>query len=295
MRITKFGHACVRVEQDGRVLVLDPGVFTDVAALEGADAVLITHEHADHVHPDHLRGSDAPIWTIAAVERRLRAEAPEVAERVTVVRPGDRLEVAGVAVEVVGEKHAVIHPDYDRFDNSGYLLEAGIDWMWELTAVSIVAMLCLGMLTGSSTVPPAPFDTVRPRRSWLGIAAAVAAVGLIVAEGIPLLATMSIRHSQTAAGRNDSASALDDALSAKAIQPWAASPYLQIALVREQAGQLPEARAAIADAIDRDDADWRLWLVKARLKTKSGLIDEARSSLERARALNPRSTLLTPQ
>ena len=42
-----------------------------------------------------------------------------------VVRPGDRLEVAGTAVEVVGEKHAVIHPDYDRFDNSGYVLESG--------------------------------------------------------------------------------------------------------------------------------------------------------------------------
>ena len=124
MRITKFGHACVRIEHDGRTLVLDPGVFTDAAALDGADAVLVTHEHADHVHPDHLRGGDAPIWTIAAVERRLREEAPDVAERVTVVRPGDRLEVAGISVEVVGEKHAAIHPDYDRFDNSGYLLEA---------------------------------------------------------------------------------------------------------------------------------------------------------------------------
>ena len=102
-----------------------PGVFTDPAALDGADAVLITHEHADHVHPDHLRGTDAPIWTIAAVERLLREQAPDVAERVTVVRPGDRLEVAGTAVEVVGEKHAVIHPDYDRFDNSGYVLESG--------------------------------------------------------------------------------------------------------------------------------------------------------------------------
>jgi O-antigen ligase len=178
---------------------------------------------------------------------------------------------------------------------AGYLLEAGIDWMWELTAVSVVAMVALGLLTGPSTLPPAPFAVERTRRPLVGVLAVIVALALIVAEGVPVLATMSIRHSQDAAAANDSKKALDDALAAKSIQPWAASPYLQIALVREQAGQLPEAHAAIAQAIDRDPVDWRLWLVKARLETKSGLIEQARESLARARELNPRSPLLSAE
>jgi L-ascorbate metabolism protein UlaG (beta-lactamase superfamily) len=125
MRITKFGHACVRIEHDGAVVVLDPGVFSEPEALDGATGVLITHEHPDHVHADLLRGSDAPIWTIGSVARLLREQAPDVGERVSVVRPGDRLDVSGLPVEVVGEKHAVIHPDYDRIDNSGYVVTAG--------------------------------------------------------------------------------------------------------------------------------------------------------------------------
>ena len=124
MRLTKFGHACVRIAHDDHVLVLDPGSFTQREAVEGATAVLITHEHADHLDVDHLRATDAPVFTIAAVARAIGDAAPDVAERVTVVRPGETFDV-GVPVRAVGEKHAVIHPDYDRFDNSGYLLDLG--------------------------------------------------------------------------------------------------------------------------------------------------------------------------
>lgn len=124
MRITKFGHACVRVEHDGRVVVIDPGTFTDPAAVDGAHAVLITHEHADHYDPTRLRATDAPIFTIEAVAAQLREGAPDLAERVTVVEPGQSFE-AGLPVTVVGELHAVIHPDFPRFFNSGYVLTAG--------------------------------------------------------------------------------------------------------------------------------------------------------------------------
>src|SRR5665811_2396919 len=125
MRLTKFGHACVRVEHEGRAVVLDPGGWTSPEAVDGADAVLITHEHPDHYDAAHLRRTEAPVFTIDAVADKIRADAPDVAERLTVVEPGELLEVAGLPVEVLGEKHAVIHPDLPHFDNSGYLLDVG--------------------------------------------------------------------------------------------------------------------------------------------------------------------------
>jgi L-ascorbate metabolism protein UlaG (beta-lactamase superfamily) len=124
MRITKFGHACVRIEHDGTTLVLDPGVFTDAEAVDGADAVLITHEHPDHYVPDLLRATDARIFTIDAVAAKIREDAPEVAERITVVSPGDSFD-AGLPVRAVGELHAVIHPEFPRVFNSGYVIDAG--------------------------------------------------------------------------------------------------------------------------------------------------------------------------
>ena len=54
MEITTWGHAAVRFTRDGHRLVIDPGVLSDQAVMEEAQAVLITHEHADHVVPDTL-------------------------------------------------------------------------------------------------------------------------------------------------------------------------------------------------------------------------------------------------
>jgi L-ascorbate metabolism protein UlaG (beta-lactamase superfamily) len=124
MRITKFGHACVRLEHDGSVVVVDPGAFTEVEAVDGATAVLITHEHLDHLDLDRLRATDAPIWTIEAVRAQIAAGDPAVAERVTVVSPGEQFD-AGLPVTAVGELHAVIHEDLPRFHNSGYVVDVG--------------------------------------------------------------------------------------------------------------------------------------------------------------------------
>jgi len=124
MRITKFGHSCVRLEHDGRVVVIDPGIFATPEAVDGADAVLVTHEHSDHYDPAALRHTDAPIFTIGAVAHQVREGAPDLVERLTVVEPDQELE-AGLPVRVVGELHAVIHPELPRFFNSGYVVTLG--------------------------------------------------------------------------------------------------------------------------------------------------------------------------
>ena len=175
-----------------------------------------------------------------------------------------------------------------------FLFEAGIDWMWELTVVSVVAMLALGLLTGPATEPElSRLQAVEARRGRpvFRIALAAIAFGLIVAEAIPLLANMEVRKSQESVNSGNLVEALDQAESARSIQPWAASPYLQLALVQELGGRTDEALASIETALEHDQSDWRLWLVAARIQTKAGEIADARESLAKARELNPKSQL----
>jgi O-antigen ligase len=172
-----------------------------------------------------------------------------------------------------------------------FVVGAAIDWVWQLPVVPIVALLALGVLTG----PAGTRDRVRSAPSVsLGPRAAVilAAWVVICIQAIPFLASQQVIASQRAAERDDVRAALERALSAEAIQPWAATPRLQLALVREQAGQIDLARRDIADAIERDSSDWRLHVVATRLAIKAGDIAAARHSLARARQLNPRSRLL---
>ena len=54
MRLTKYGHACVRLDTDGGSVVLDPGTYSPDVDLDGVADVLVTHEHADHLDADRL-------------------------------------------------------------------------------------------------------------------------------------------------------------------------------------------------------------------------------------------------
>ncbi|MGY1640298.1 MBL fold metallo-hydrolase [Geodermatophilus sp. SYSU D00703] len=127
MELTKQGHACVVLSEGDRRLVIDPGAFTDPAVLEGASAVLVTHEHFDHFAPDTLRAAmDADpgleVWT----NRSVAGQLDGLGGRVHVVGHGDAVTVAGFDVTVHGELHAVIHPDIPRIPNVGFLVDGQV-------------------------------------------------------------------------------------------------------------------------------------------------------------------------
>jgi L-ascorbate metabolism protein UlaG (beta-lactamase superfamily) len=126
VHVTKFTHSCLRVEGDGSVLVVDPGVFSERSALTGADAVLITHEHPDHLDPDALADALAQrpgirLYAHADVLPKLTA----FADVVTAVEPGQQFEAAGFTVRTYGGVHALIHSEIPRVANLGYLISDG--------------------------------------------------------------------------------------------------------------------------------------------------------------------------
>ncbi|WP_328314899.1 MBL fold metallo-hydrolase [Streptomyces sp. NBC_00442] len=118
MRITKYTHACVRLEHDGRVLVIDPGTWSEPAALAGADAVLVTHEHTDHIDVLRLAGLGVPVYAPA------EANIPRV--EVTGVSSGVGFTAGGFRVRAVGGRHASIHAGRPDCANLGYILDEAI-------------------------------------------------------------------------------------------------------------------------------------------------------------------------
>ena len=123
MKLTKFGHACVRVEKDGKVLLIDPGTFSEDAAFETADAILVTHEHQDHLDIERVTALDVPVYTNAGVA----AQLTELGDRVHVVAGGQSFDAAGFSISAYGKDHAVILPEWGvPCENIGFLIDDAV-------------------------------------------------------------------------------------------------------------------------------------------------------------------------
>lgn len=188
----------------------------------------------------------------------------------------------------------------------GFCGAAAFDWVWQIGVIPIVAMLLAVVVVGpewqdrlsDGTEPVrAPPDT-RPSSASGGIPrllmrapfvlGAALAICLIA---VPLASTIAVRSSQTAAAHGDLRAALADADTAQRIEPAAASPRLQRALLLEQLDDVGGAEQAIAGAIVREPANSDLWLVASRIATEADKPKQALADYQRARELDPKSPL----
>lgn len=124
MRLQKFRHSCLLVETADARLLFDPGVFSEgFEELEGLTAVLVTHQHPDHLDRDRLprlleRNPQARLISDEGSGDVLR----ELGLDPAAVTAGDVLDL-GCDVQVGGGRHAEIHPDIPRISNVGYLVD----------------------------------------------------------------------------------------------------------------------------------------------------------------------------
>lgn len=100
------------------MLVIDPGIWSEPRALRGADAVLVTHEHVDHVGVLRLVGAGVPVFAPAAADLSgLDTKAVEA---------GGSLTVAGFHVQAVGGRHAAVLDGQVTCANLGYIVDGSV-------------------------------------------------------------------------------------------------------------------------------------------------------------------------
>jgi L-ascorbate metabolism protein UlaG (beta-lactamase superfamily) len=127
MLLTKFGHACVRLEKDDQVLVIDPGTYSEPESLQDAAGVLITHEHADHVDAELLVAAQTGNPSLVVhTNADVVAQLTQKGVTAQPIAPGNTFTVAGFDVRVVGGEHAEIYDGLPGCANVGFIVDGAV-------------------------------------------------------------------------------------------------------------------------------------------------------------------------
>jgi hypothetical protein len=176
---------------------------------------------------------------------------------------------------------------------AAFAVGAAFDWFWEIAALGAVFFLAAGVLVGVRCAQLSAVATGRRgdgRRYGLAVSglaiAWIAAIGLIG----PLLVQHELKSSQHAAADGDLASAVSHAATARSIEPWAASPYVQLGLLAQLQGEFPVATERLTQAIEREDRNWQLYYLRSKVEHEAGEAARAQADLAKAGELNPLET-----
>jgi hypothetical protein len=172
-----------------------------------------------------------------------------------------------------------------------FAVGAAFDWFWEIPSVGFVFFLAAGAAVAARCAqlarraePTAEREARGFRFTVAGLAAAwISAIALVG----PLLVERELNASRDAAAGGDLIGAATHADNARSIEPWAASPYVQLALVAEAQRDYATAASRLTQAIDREDRNWQLYYLRSRVEMASGDAAAARADVGRARRLKP--------
>jgi L-ascorbate metabolism protein UlaG (beta-lactamase superfamily) len=124
MTITKYEHACVVLEEQGKQLVIDPGVYTSsLPALDNVVGIIITHIHQDHLDKTKIQeilsnNPQAKIYSVQEVADGLK----DSGLKVQVVADGSKADVEYFKLEFLGKDHALIHKSLPINQNVGVMI-----------------------------------------------------------------------------------------------------------------------------------------------------------------------------
>lgn len=124
MKITKLGHCCLLIEENGLRLLTDPGNYSEAQNdLKDIDFVLITHEHQDHLHIDSLKivlenNPQAKVVTNTAVAKLL----DEAEINYDLIADNESQKLGEVVVEALEAEHAEMHKEWPRVLNTGFFI-----------------------------------------------------------------------------------------------------------------------------------------------------------------------------
>jgi O-antigen ligase len=160
-----------------------------------------------------------------------------------------------------------------------YLFHAGVDWDWEMPAVTTAALLCGASLVVMARGESGASMGWRSRTVGLAVVLVLAAGALV---GLIGNATMATALAKLEAG--DYGSAERDAQRAATWAPWAAEPWRLQGTIHLRKGERVRAQRAFREATERDPRNWVLWVELGDVSQTPG----RRLAHARAAALNPR-------
>jgi hypothetical protein len=193
---------------------------------------------------------------------------------------------------------AAAHPQRERYAALfaaclAFAVVAGLDWFWEIAGIGAIFFLAAGVLVAARCAQLSRALDLDLSRDGEGRGFGLAVVGLavawiaVIALVGPLLVDREINASQDAAAAGKIDSAVNHAETARSIEPFAASPYVQLGLLAESQGDTGTAIERFTQAIDREDRNWQLYYLRSRVEQAAGEVAAAEADLNRARELNP--------